>query len=402
MLLVASTVYAARTPTWIYHEGKEVTTPPNIVLENAEAESLKPQWQGDAMRAAYEGNKWGVSLSRATYTLKLGQLNYYSTLSFHTQTDQNNDLTVSLSDNAKNNWVHTLALQKTESALKSVIGLDAENWAPSPQNTDQEIDFQHITQIAFSTTKGPLILDNLYLRSDVEPNANFQGSYQTESARMQIDLSADETAPTIGEIDVLPNLNGRISATPLISTVVQDSESGVASWNIEVVLASNSEVVVRKDGHGSLTTDPVEIAFQLTNALPLDSYKAKITVANSLDLVTVSRSATFVVDPFLSLSDALVGPNPYNPNSGELTIQYTLSRPADMQFYLTSISGETVWQADVLSGEPGAQEGANNAVKWSGINRYGEQIANGPYILYIIAKYGEEKKVAKVKVLVLK
>lgn len=103
--------------------------------------------------------------------------------------------------------------------------------------------------------------------------------------------------------------------------------------------------------------------------------------------LSVKSGVLEVADSKLEVQDFLTGPNPCSPMSSPVTIQYVLSKPADISLYLYSISGELVWSTTVLKNAEGGQSGFNKLI-WEGKNMNGRVLANGMYILYLRAADG--------------
>ena len=89
----------------------------------------------------------------------------------------------------------------------------------------------------------------------------------------------------------------------------------------------------------------------------------------------------------LDVHDFLTGPNPFNPFSQPVVIQYVLSKPADVSLYVYSISGQKIWSTTVYKNGEGGQEGLNK-LSWDGVKIDGNKLENGLYILYLIASDG--------------
>ena len=109
-----------------------------------------------------------------------------------------------------------------------------------------------------------------------------------------------------------------------------------------------------------------------------------------------------VFGPLGEQSAMLTGPNPFNPAIESTYIQYELSQDADINLYIYSISGESLWHRHFSSGDPQGGTASFHSIEWSGRNDFGEVVANGPYILYLIARTDSDTKIIKTKILVLK
>lgn len=92
-------------------------------------------------------------------------------------------------------------------------------------------------------------------------------------------------------------------------------------------------------------------------------------------------------------------PAPFSPTDhGQVWIQYTLSRDADIEIFIVSIAGETVTRIFRQSGSDGGSAGLNK-VPWNGRNVAGEIVGNGVYVGTIISR-DENRLLAKFKLTV--
>ena len=77
-------------------------------------------------------------------------------------------------------------------------------------------------------------------------------------------------------------------------------------------------------------------------------------------------------------------PVPFSPGPGkELTLQYSLSRNADIELFVFSSDGQAVKKLSFSKGEEGGKEGLNK-VSWDGVSNTGVRVGNGIYIATII------------------
>lgn len=189
---------------------------------------------------------------------------------------------------------------------------------------------------------------------------------------------------------------------------------------IDNVAVSTSSIQVQikySDQTLNFTTDSSEISFNDNQLiidipsldLPTDqtiAFKVSATDTNN-NLSETEQSLNHAISlkvfgPDGEHTSILNGPNPFNPHRESTYIQYQLSKDAEVQLYIYSISGEKLWRTQFSSGDSQGGSPGFHSVEWSGRNDFGETVANGPYIVYLIAKSGSETKVAKTKILVLK
>ncbi|MBI4777561.1 hypothetical protein HY792_01350 [Candidatus Desantisbacteria bacterium] len=90
-------------------------------------------------------------------------------------------------------------------------------------------------------------------------------------------------------------------------------------------------------------------------------------------------------------------PNPFNLFREETTIQYYLTRPADVHIQIYNLFGELVWMKDMPAGQQGVQQ-----IPWNGRNGDGEVVGNGSYICRVIIKYPSGDVVMSRKIGVVK
>ncbi|MCP4051373.1 MAG: hypothetical protein GY730_11795 [bacterium] len=253
----------------------------------------------------------------------------------------------------------------------------------SKEATSNIDDLQNIEPTSSNTT-------------DVTNSLKSNTLFKTKSATLP-----DITETKVDQKEIIEN--DYVKTQPLISALINDPDFGVATWNIHILDAASNAVIQTETGNGkSVKLNAVEVSFQVTQPLADNKYKISISALDSNNNLAIYQSPSFQVVSEFNITDVLNGPNPFNPNQGVTNIQYQLSKDADVKVYIYSISGEKLWQASFDNGEfPGGTAGFNS-IEWDGINSFGEVVATGPYIVYIIAKNGSDTKVGKTKILVLK
>tara|TARA_B100000427_G_scaffold285351_1_gene258741 strand:- start:1643 stop:3067 length:1425 start_codon:yes stop_codon:yes gene_type:complete len=117
--------------------------------------------------------------------------------------------------------------------------------------------------------------------------------------------------------------------------------------------------------------------------------------------ITVSTTLK-VFGPNGENSSILNGPNPFNPIQEATFIQYELSKDATVELHIHSISGEKVWSRYFGLGDVSGSSTGFHSVEWSGKNNFGNYVASGPYLIYLVANSDGETVIETTKILVLK
>jgi len=197
--------------------------------------------------------------------------------------------------------------------------------------------------------------------------------------------------------------NDYVNASPELNIRLTDDQakdSGVSSWNISIINTSDNSVAQSFTGNQATPVAIKDLTY--TNfTLPNGTYITRVNVSDAAGNTTSSTTATFNVTTDLLITDAMNGPNPFNPNIETTQIQYQLSKDADVSLYIYSISGEMLVSNKFTMGSSGSTAGFNS-IAWDGRNRFNERVSNGIYIAYIIARNGDDTTVGKVKIAVLK
>ncbi len=224
----------------------------------------------------------------------------------------------------------------------------------------------------------------------------------------------DQTAPTVNSVkfdDKTIEAGDYIKTSAKIKFTISEpqvGDSGVGAWSIKMIkidtatLATSDVTGVSNSGNGNGATGNTLVTANMNlNKLGGGQYVAQLTVADLNANTTVYKSPTFNIEAGFQVANVLNGPNPFNPNRQSTNIQYQLSQDADVTIYVYSISGEKLWETKLIKGQTNGTAGFNT-VQWNGRNKYGELVANGVYVAYILCDNGSEKIVKKVKIAVLK
>jgi len=213
----------------------------------------------------------------------------------------------------------------------------------------------------------------------------------------------DQSNATLTHIkinDIIPVEGDMISATPEITLSVQDAD-GISTVN---VTARNVSTLQNEDTVTSLfssETSEVSATASFTTALSNGNYIFMISALDINGNETQAQTPTVSISDSLTLAEFISGPNPFNPNNEECTLQYQLSVAADVSLHIYSISGELQYSSSFGADSNGGKAGLNS-VTWNGVNRFNEIVANGPYIAYLSAEANGIRQHKKHKILVLK
>ena len=199
--------------------------------------------------------------------------------------------------------------------------------------------------------------------------------------------------------------NDYVALRPTLkATLSPGTSSDIASYNMRIVDALTQTVVASTTN----VLSPVETGVITPEfAMPSDlaggvSYIAIVSARDASGLETSLTSPVFRVEVGFKLQGLINGPNPFNPNQESTYIEYQLTKDADVTVAVYTIAGERVWTREVVAGNPEGGAVGFNSLLWDGRNHYGETVANGVYIAYVVAKHGGDKATGKIKMAVLK
>jgi len=124
-----------------------------------------------------------------------------------------------------------------------------------------------------------------------------------------------------------------------------------------------------------------------------------LSIKGANDLGVSAQNITLNVGKLRIMDNPLAFPAPFSPGPGkELTLQYSLSRNADIDIFVFSSDGQAVKKLSFFKGEEGGKEGLNK-VSWDGISSTGTRVGNGIYIATIIDREVREV-LGKIKLVV--
>lgn len=187
-----------------------------------------------------------------------------------------------------------------------------------------------------------------------------------------------------------------VNETAEISVVFTAESDQVSSWNIQVLTKENNEVHAVSYGVSDTLNSQLPMVSTSTKSTSNEYYLSVTAESNSSTTATLSSPIYKVAATTLGVTDFINGPNPFNPNNESTAIQFQLTKDATVNIYIYTISGKQIW-TQTITGTTGF-----NTLNWDGKNRYGEVVANGIYIAYLIANDGDSNEKGKLKIAVLK
>lgn len=221
-------------------------------------------------------------------------------------------------------------------------------------------------------------------------------------SRFAVVQNEDPFPPVIGEFqegDRYIATDHYYGARPEFSVIAQDVDSGIASWSITLSLVDGDDVAFASSSNLSTTAATFLELGELESDLADGQYQIVARVWDGTDN-TATRSDTFYVNQNQFVFSMVAGPNPYDPNDGDLSIGYTLSLDADdVVIYIVNMRGHVMKRLKL--------EGANaqagyHVASWNGRDGNSSIVPNGVYYMYVIAARGGETVKQKFKLAVLR
>ncbi|MFC1751834.1 hypothetical protein ACFL96_00360 [Thermoproteota archaeon] len=252
----------------------------------------------------------------------------------------------------------------------------------------------------------PLAITNLNPKNlkSQEPIQTFRAP--TGSLEINQVTIVDSIAPIIHDLQLNStpiNEHTLLSNPLLINLCITEMESGLASWNIILknLHSLKTQTICTGNENGQTGTIPLDNFHD--SPLSPGRYSLIVSAEDKAgNLSHTFESLPFFLQSYLTITNLLIGPNPYNPTAKPASIQYTLNQDSEVKISIYSLSGEELWHKIIAAGHPEGGAYGINTVTWNGINKYGETLANGAYIIYLTAQSGRHRCKAKTKLLVLK
>ncbi len=200
-------------------------------------------------------------------------------------------------------------------------------------------------------------------------------------------------------------------AAPTVTSITPVSGTNNGPVNITSLAGANfrAGAVVRltQTGQNDIVATAVTItSTNLTCTFDLTGKASglwDVTVTNS-DGQSGTLPAAFKVEtPTVSVTKPVVSSaNPYNPSTGTTSINYSLSKDANIVIYVYNIRGERVWQYVAPAGSAGGAVG-DNSVAWNGfMTSFGGFAPEGVYIVEVTSTDGGFHVLSRTKIAVVR
>jgi hypothetical protein len=135
------------------------------------------------------------------------------------------------------------------------------------------------------------------------------------------------------------------------------------------------------------------------NNLPDGDHTVKITAFDTSGKST-EESITVKVTSVLKAVNLLVYPNPYNPDAGNLRIEYQLTQQLEgpIDIFVFNQINQLVYRRTIQPGSDGGRIG-HNTIYWNGVDNFNAKLSPGIYFLKIASG---KKLLGKHKIAVLR
>lgn len=217
-----------------------------------------------------------------------------------------------------------------------------------------------------------------------------------------ISAQADVATPSIGAILV----DGKaiqsgdfVAASPEFSvTLTPGDGSNIGYYELALINAATLTVTdsTANTVVGGVTHD-VAVTYRPSAELQTGGrYFLRVNAQNVDGASVTSNSVEFIRDNVFRFEQVYNSPNPFNPSKESTYFEAQLTKDTEITVSIYSLSGELIWKS-TESGTPGYW-----TVAWNGRNMFGETVPNGAYIAVLVAKSGSDRRIAKLKVGVLR
>jgi hypothetical protein len=193
----------------------------------------------------------------------------------------------------------------------------------------------------------------------------------------------------------LPGATVDPSGPMLIDVSVVDDGAGLASGSVSVVVTDPDGKVVEDI---EWTTTETGIKGEIEGPLETGEYVIMVEGADRLGHMCSATKTVRVEAAVLTLTEAYGYPNPYNPTDGEgdMKFHFTLSRASDVTIKVYDFAGEYV--TTLASNE--SKDAGDVEIGWGGTTSEGTKLANGAYIVRVVATDGQRTEQANLKVVI--
>jgi hypothetical protein len=206
------------------------------------------------------------------------------------------------------------------------------------------------------------------------------------------------------DITIDPPYTLAVPATGVYSIVIDE---GVTEQRVLELKAENVSRQVFLAGstpeEGKLSALSME--FNITDPLNAAPHIFSVRASSSGSISTASSVTEYATvevmgGPVRVIGAPLTHPSPYSPSKDKIvTIQYELSKDADIQIVFTAISGQLVRNFIFAKGTEGGSAGVNK-VTWDGRTDRGTIAGNGIYLGTIVSQ-DDKRKLGTIKLTVV-
>jgi hypothetical protein len=169
------------------------------------------------------------------------------------------------------------------------------------------------------------------------------------------------------------------------------------SPGIIVKLTSTTEADIIASGINVVSLNEVNCTFDIAGANP--GMRTLVVTGEGTAGSTLNNAFEIKAYSF-DLSLAVNFPNPFDPARERTTVVYGLTKDADINAYIFTITGDLIWNNNFMAGSNGGRAG-ENSFTWDGTSAFGGMMSNGVYLLHLVEK-ATGKTVAKGKIAVIR
>ncbi len=153
----------------------------------------------------------------------------------------------------------------------------------------------------------------------------------------------------------------------------------------EILCASSQTAAQDTDG-----VDATAVSYSLTpeDKIPAGTHTLTIKFEDGVESKgSVEYTGIKVYGALAIIGTTRNYPNPFKPSVGT-TLYYQLTQPASVKIYIYDLAGRLVYSTLCEQGANGGSAG-ENPVPWNGKNTYGEYVANGVYVYFLLSTDGK-------------
>ena len=213
---------------------------------------------------------------------------------------------------------------------------------------------------------------------------------------------SDPILPIISPIradNAILNESSFFSAAPVLSATLLDTDSGIATWDIQIKNLDTDTVAAEQTIGGLNSTENITVSYT-PGRLADGRYRVQLTAYDHSHNMS-TQSGSMQINSSALEFNSLHAPNPFNPEQSPLTIGYSLSIPVDtLDIYIFSLDREIVWH---FKANPLGKTAGYHSVEWDGRKASSSEfVRNGVYYAYCLAKKDTVQKKIKLKIAVMR